>query len=400
MSTSEGAGWLTSQQARDCLLSVRPGEAQLAALSRLRKALSAEQARLIVEQWKLRERGLAKFTAAGQMFFTAQGLEQATDELVADYKAARFPAGEPVADLCSGVGGDLLGLAARGGVVACDRDNVLAAFAAWNVVADRQVRGRSSHPLEVRSSDVSDVPLEDCAAWHIDPDRRPSGRRTTKALLHEPSPTVIDGLLARNPNGAIKLAPAAELPAHWVERAQLEWISRAGQCRQLVAWFGQLAREPGRRQATVLGALGSGPRTVFHNPSAELPNARAIRSHVFEPDAAVLAAKLVATLAAEYQLSPIGAGSAYLTADRAIDDRALACFEVLEVMPYRVQPIKTWLRAHDVGQLEIKKRAVDLDPEKVRRQLAPRGSQRATLIVTTVGERVTAIMTRRLGVPA
>lgn len=400
MSTSEGAGWLTSQQARDCLLCIRPGESQLAALTRLRKSLSAEQARLIVEQWSLRERGRAKFTAAGQMLFTAQGLEQATDEVVADYKAARFPAGEPVADLCSGVGGDLLGLAARGGVVACDRDDVLAAFSTWNVAADRQARGRAAHPLDVRSSDASDVPLEDCAAWHIDPDRRPSGRRTTKAVLHEPSPTVIDGLLARNPNAAIKLAPAAELPAHWVELAQLEWISRAGQCRQLVAWFGRLAREPGRRQATVLGALGSYPRTVSHNPSAEFPVSSSIRSHVFEPDAAVLAAKLVATLAVEYQLSPIGPGSAYLTADRAIDDRALACFEVWEVMPYRMQLIKAWLRAHDVGQLEIKKRAVDLDPKKVHRQLAPRGSQRATLIVTTVGEKVTAIMAHRAGVPA
>jgi hypothetical protein len=390
-----------SEEARDGLLSVRPGEPQLAALTRLRKSLSAEQARLIVEQWTLRQRGLAKFTAAGHMFFTARGLEQATDELVADYKAARFPGGGLMADLCSGVGGDLLGLAARGPTVACDRDDVLAAFAAANVAADQHARGRPAHPLNIRCCDVNEIPIESCAAWHIDPDRRPSGRRTTKAVLHEPSASVIDGLLARNPNAAIKLAPAAELPEHWIERAELEWISRAGECRQLVAWFGQLAREPGHRRATVLGTSRRCPRTVLQRPSAQPPVVVSpIRPYVFEPDPAVLAAKLGATLAAEYELRALSPGNAYLTGDRAIDDSALACFEVLAVMPYRVKAIQACLRAHDVGQLEVKKRAVDLDPEQVRRQLAPRGSGRATLIVTTLGQKVTAIIARRLESPA
>ena len=44
-------------------------------------------------------------------FFTPVGWEQATDELIAAYKASRFPADGPVADLCCGIGGDLLVLA-------------------------------------------------------------------------------------------------------------------------------------------------------------------------------------------------------------------------------------------------------------------------------------------------
>ena len=53
----------------------------------------------------------AKFADAPQMFFTAVGLEQATDEWVAGYKASRFPQGL-VAELCCGIGGDLLALVA------------------------------------------------------------------------------------------------------------------------------------------------------------------------------------------------------------------------------------------------------------------------------------------------
>ena len=48
-------------------------------------------------------------------------------------------------------------------------------------------------------------------------------------------------MLARNANAAIKLAPATKLPPDWIARCELEWISRDRECRQLVAWHGNLA---------------------------------------------------------------------------------------------------------------------------------------------------------------
>ena len=47
------------------------------------------------------------------------GLEQASDEVVAAHKAGRFSDCGRVADLCCGIGGDTLALAARAEVVAC-----------------------------------------------------------------------------------------------------------------------------------------------------------------------------------------------------------------------------------------------------------------------------------------
>ena len=71
-----------------------------------------------------------KFAAAGRMFFTALGLEQATDEVVAAYKArlfARAVGGEgPVCDLCTGIGGDLMALCTVGRAIAWDRDAAIA----------------------------------------------------------------------------------------------------------------------------------------------------------------------------------------------------------------------------------------------------------------------------------
>src|SRR5262245_24211922 len=97
--------WLTSDAAARWL-----GDPELAALDeltgakRLRRELSAGRARLVSVQHALRARAKAKFDGAERMFFTPLGLEQATDQAVARHKAARFPEGRPLADLCAGVG--------------------------------------------------------------------------------------------------------------------------------------------------------------------------------------------------------------------------------------------------------------------------------------------------------
>ncbi len=43
--------------------------------------------------------------------------------------------------------------------------------------------------------------------------------------------------------------------------------------------------------------------------------------------------------------------------------------------------LRAWVRAHDIGALEIKKRGVDLDPAELRRRLKPKGRVAATLVI-------------------
>ena len=98
--------WLVGDEAARLLkeLAGSPGDT-LALAARLRRQLSAERAHLVLEQLELRERGKRKFTAAARIFFTPRALEQATDQWVATYKAARFAGAGPTADFCCGLGG-------------------------------------------------------------------------------------------------------------------------------------------------------------------------------------------------------------------------------------------------------------------------------------------------------
>ncbi|MBL9124541.1 MAG: hypothetical protein JNG90_12980, partial [Planctomycetaceae bacterium] len=129
--------WLVGDDGRRALEEALPLETQESLLpltARLRKEHSAHRAHLLIEQLTQRRRARQKFERAGEMYFTPVALEQATDEIVARYKASRFPPRVAVADFCCGIGGDALGLAlACDEVRGFDRNPVHALFAAVNV---------------------------------------------------------------------------------------------------------------------------------------------------------------------------------------------------------------------------------------------------------------------------
>jgi hypothetical protein len=340
------------------------------------------------------------------MFFTRVGLEQSTDEWVANYKASRFSpprAGSSsspnVLDLCCGIGGDLIALAAQSHAIGLDRDSVFARFAHINAQS------------EVRCDDVTTIDLADCDAWHIDPDRRPGTRhgsrvsqRTTSIDHCAPDRTALEQMLARSPNAAIKLAPATAIPSDWAERCELEWISRDRECKQLVAWHGNLARMPGERGATILfstnplplAARGLAPRTITGQPNLPLKTTAAPLRYIYDVDPAVVAARLTGALAAQHSLAALGPGPTYLTGSDPIDDDALDCFEVLDMLPLRTSDLSRYLRARNIGGLEIKKRGVDITPENLRRDLKLRGNNAATLLLTKITGRPAAILASRL----
>ena len=89
---------------------------------RLRAEYPAELVRDALAQHQLRMRAEPKFSRAGDMFFTRAGLEQASAEVVARHRARRYLDAGHVADLCCGIGGDLVALAASHRVLAVDHD--------------------------------------------------------------------------------------------------------------------------------------------------------------------------------------------------------------------------------------------------------------------------------------
>ncbi len=380
--------WLTGDQAARWIelagldMPITP-----ATLRRFRRDLSSSRAGLVVEQAELRRRAAVKFAAAEQMFFTRRSLEQATDEIVARYKAARFgDAG--VLDLCCGIGGDLMALAVRGQTIGIDNDRLIAVLARANT---RGLLGEA-RAAQIVCTPASQHLLAATDCWHIDPDRRPAGRRTSRVENSTPSVDLLEQWLRDRPDAAVKLAPAAKIPDTWRLTAEWEWISRAGECRQLMAWFGRLSRAPGEHRATL---LPSG-RTVAGRPTDVCSRTDGVGRFVFEPDAAVLASGLTGTLANQHALEALGPQGGYLTGNQSVEDPALAAFEVECVLPLDMKQVNAALRSAKVGRIEVKKRGVDHDPARVAKELRLAGDREATLILARVAGRPRAIIAQRV----
>lgn len=385
--------WLVSPAAERWLdIAAGADEKSLVRMSlTLRKDLGVTRTHLVIAQAELRRRAHPKFKCASRMFFTRQLLEQATDDQIAGYKAQRWPADGRLGDLCCGIGGDLMALAQRGPVVGIDRDPVAVVLSAANC------RTAGLTNADVQLADACEHDVAAFVAWHIDPDRRVEGKRRTRVECHTPDLDSLERLLARNHQAALKLAPAAGLPERWLEAAELEWIGNRGECRQQMVWFRDLARDPGRRSATVFAAGAAEPRTVHGDARLETPTAEALGRYVFEPHAAVLAADLTGVLAGQHSLQCVSPGIAYLTGDQTLSDPALACFEVTEVLPLDPKHLREAIRVRAIGNLEVKKRGVRIDPEEVRKQIHPRGDNQATLIITLLKKKVVAILAQRIG---
>jgi hypothetical protein len=391
--------WLIGVEAAHALAELAEDDAPLhRQLDRLRKVFSVPQARLAVEQAALRRRAVAKFgQRAARMFFTDLTLQQATDRWIGHYKASHFSGERTVLDFCSGIGGDLIALGERGPVVGWERAPEVALLGEANLRA-------WDCDGEVRVGEVAEQTLAAEDLWHLDPDRRVDGRRSTRVEWHSPGPQVVEQWLTTAPHGALKLAPAANVPRSWQDRAELEWISRDRACRQLVVWFGKLATTPGQRRATVVstppvedalptacgfaGAAGVAP-----------PLAKALGEYIYDTDPAVRAADLTGALAEKLELVALVTGASYLTADQRVAHPLVSCFRVLDVLPLREKPLAKHLRGLGIGRLEIKKRTVDVDPEKLRSRLNLRGDASATLLLARQGVREIAILAERCDGP-
>ncbi|WP_165068837.1 class I SAM-dependent methyltransferase [Marisediminicola senii] len=377
----------------DSLPPYDPAEDTLLVVSDLRKAgNSAAHVAAVLGQRKLRAKAVGKFGSfAARMLFTEAGLQQATRLSVAAVHAGRFRAADiaRVADLGCGIGADALAYAALDmTVIAVERDEVTAAIAAYNLAP--------WHPVTVVHADATTVPLDDVDGVFLDPARRTAGHENTSRLTSpddwSPSLDFAFGLGERMPAG-IKLAPGIDrdlIPP----TAEAQWVSVDREVVEVGVWFGPLARPGITRSALVMGDHGTAELTAAAD-SDDVP-VRALGSFVYEPDGAVIRARLIGDLARRIDAGMLSTGIAYLTSDAVVETPFARAFRVLETFPLDEKLLKRELAARGIGTLEIKKRGVDLDPAQLRKRLSLSGQHSATLIATRVDGRHAALLVERV----
>ncbi len=335
-------------------------------------------------QVALRRKAVAKFgELASRMYFTTDGLEQATRLPVARHRAARVAAGAPsgsVIDLGCGIGGDLVAFAGAGLTCAgVDLDPVRVEIATANLAA----LGLEGAAQVADATRVSTAPFDVAFA---DPARRTGRGRSFDVDDWTPPWPFVEELMRRD--ACVKVAPG--LPHSLVpDGVEAEWVSDHGEVKEAALWSGRLATT--RRRATVIRDGGLATLTDEDDPGAGV---RGVGAFLYEPDGAVIRAGLVTAVAALAEGGLLDEHIAYVTGDQRLRTPFARGFEVIERLPYREKPLRAALRQRGIGSLTIKKRGVDIVPEELRKRLALSGDQEGTIVLTRVAGQGTVLLVR------
>ena len=367
---------------------LRPGtDPRLATELRLGTELrAAYPVDLVVDalaQHELRLRARAKFSRALDMYFTRPGLEQASAEMIAGHRNARYAGAGLVADLCCGIGGDLVVLAAGREVLAVDRDPLHLRMAQANAGVYGVAGGVTAVAADVREASLggavgSGLAERGVEAVFIDPARRAGGRRL-RAGDSEPPLDWCVGLAGAVPRVGIKAAPglpASAVPPGW----ELEFIAVGRDLKEAVAWSPALATASSR--ATVL----PGGHTLTPGRGGPVP-VRPPGGFLLDPSPAVTRAGLVVDLARLAGAWKIDEKIAFLSTDAPVHTPFARTLQVIDSAPWDQRRLPARLRALDIGAADIRRRGLAGDVESLHRQLRLSGSLRATVVMTRVQDR-------------
>lgn len=333
---------------------------------------------LALSQAKLRKRAEAKFGEfAARMFFTEDALEQASRLQVAALHANRFKQAQitEVADLGCGIGAESLAFASLGiNTTAYEIDEVTAAIATYNLAIFDNA--------EVKNEDVTKLDLTKHQGLFFDPARRNSKARLFNPQDFAPNFDWVTEQAKKKPSG-IKLGPGHphnQIPAE----AEAQWVSVEGDLVELSLWFNETKRPEVKRSALLI--TKEAKHELKTNEKEEPAPTGEIGQYIHEPDNAAIRSHLINLLAQQTNTHTIDPNIAYLSSNEPQSSPWLKSYKVIKELPFDRKQLKAHIKQNEIGTLEIKKRGADITPEALRKELSPKGPNKATLIITRIGD--------------
>jgi hypothetical protein len=344
-------------------------------------------ARAVAEQIACRQKAAKKLPVLSQnnLLYTPLSLEQASGERTALYKATLL-SGKKLIDLSGGLGIDTIALSRRfENIVYCERDALLCAMMEHNL------KQCTISNVEVQHGDSIDrlhsYP-DDSFDWiYVDPARREGGRRSVG--LESASPDVALGhdlFLRKAQNVCIKASPALEISGLKKLLPALHTVlvlSVDRECKEILLLLERGATEkPVAIKAVCLSNDSEAVIEVVAAPEAERAVATSLKGYLYEPDPAIIKAKLSAELACRYALEFMNNTVDYLTGEQQIDAFPGRGFRVVECALYKPKSFRAFLLRHHIKGASIQRRDFPLSPEELRKRYRLRESDRAFLFFT------------------
>jgi len=320
------------------------------------------------------------------LIFTRKGAEQCSSSLIAEYNASKMESYEKVADLCCGIGIDLISLAKKKEIVfAVDSDEETLLAAQFNC--------RSQNITNVIFiNDKAENFKTEVDAVYADPDRRKNNKRNIKAEDYSPSLEDLLRLNIKFPNMIIKLSPAVNYKSFKIRMDHtLEFVSEKGTLKEILLCLGDLKTKNVNRKAVLL------PQSLNITDDKVCNIAvNRIDEYVYEPDPAIIRAGLAAELASKIGFNLIDDRSAILTSNHKIDDSYGKLYQVQEILPYSLRNLKIYLKANEIGELILKTRGFSESVETFRRKLRLRGKNKVIIYILKLSNKHLMLILKKI----
>ena len=344
--------------------------------------------RAMAAQLACRQKAVKKLPTLSQhnLLYTPLALEQSSGERTAAYKAS-FMSGKRAIDLSGGLGVDTMFLArVFQEVVYCERDPLLCAVVEHNLevsgIANVEIMNGESISL------LAEYPDNSFDWIYVDPSRREEGRRSI--ALEAASPDVVashDLLLRRAKRVCIKASPALEISGLKKLLPTLQTIvvvSVDRECKEILLLLERACPGDGLEQvkAVCLSAEREEITEVAGGEESPRVVTGTVKEFLYEPDPAIIKARLSAVLARDSRLEFVNKSVDYLTADRKIDAFPGRTFRVVECVPYKPKSFRAFLERHAIAGASIQRRDFPLSAEELRKKYRLLESERAFLFFT------------------
>lgn len=360
-------------------------------------------------------------------------LEQSTAQDIGRWKSNLWPsgaeaAGKTVHDLCCGMGGDSFFLPSELNVVGVDLDENRLAMYRYNYSI---MRGTGAG--KVLQADARTVNSGAATAdyFTIDPARRAIDGENQRNLRNlTPTFAEVVEISKHYKGGMAKLPPGyptEEIPAD----SEVIYIGSHSDCRECLVLFGELAKNPGKVRAVMVGKNGEMVKMAGDaaaewqgtlaeiqarsnkNAEKDLPGCeRSFRNatsdsdlpvgdlakYLSEPTALLIRSHLFGSVAqaASPDAHLISEGIAYVTSDSPLSSPAFTSYEVIDHSEISSSAVRAMLKKHVIGKLTLKLRGVKLDPDAEIKRLKARGKNEAILFYTRAAGEKIAILAKKV----